>query len=247
MLPVNWRFKSKRPSIMYCTDEGEVIIAHINAIRKVQSSEKYTPHQLEDLKRFVDKYGGTRGEYGNGPSASLAKVFATSASKDELQRTLKSLGWMENQHLPADWLFMNRKEGNMHINVLSSEGKSFISYKQAVIFMKSNEKYSMEDIEKFYLFPDGKSRSIRKVERRVMNDESASSNEWIENDDSVPKGWKSKLWLGSATKKCLLSPEGQIFNTRIGAYKYLLKYGTEEQVQEMRTLLGHDGWIWMVG
>jgi hypothetical protein len=31
--------------------------------------------------------------------------------------------------------------------------------------MKSNEKYSMEDIEKFYLFPDGKSRSIRKVER----------------------------------------------------------------------------------
>jgi len=125
---------------------------------------------------------------------------------------------------------------------LSSEGKSFISYKQAVIFMKSSENYSMEDIEKFYLFPDGKTRSIRMVEGRVMNDESASSNEWIENDDSVPKGWKSKLWLGSATKKCLLSPEGQIFNTRIGAYKYLLKYGTQEQVQEMRILLGHDGW-----
>ena len=63
-----------------------------------------------------------------------------------------------------------------------------------------------------------------------------------------PDDWQSRNEDGAANipdnehKETQLSPEGQIFNSRIGAYKYLLKYGTKEQVQEMRTLLGHDGW-----
>eukprot|EP00092_Neocalanus_flemingeri_P037514 GFUD01040848.1.p1 GENE.GFUD01040848.1~~GFUD01040848.1.p1 ORF type:complete len:1678 (+),score=428.68 GFUD01040848.1:552-5036(+) len=251
MVPLNWRFKPKTP-FLYCTDEGEIIISHINAIRKIQSSEKYTPEQLEDLKRFIEGHGGTRKEYGTrkaGNSAgyqSLTKIFQNAGNKDELMKTLDGLGWMQSKYLPTDWLFKEKKEGNMHIDVLSSEGKRFISYKQAVVFMSSSEKYTEKDIDTFYLFPDGKNRNIRMTESRALGGNEFArnaNNDYVENDPTVPKGWKSKFWTGSETKKCLLSPEGQVFNSRLGAFRYLIKYGTSDQVEEMRNLLiTCDGW-----
>ena len=64
----------------------------------------------------------------------------------------------------------------------------------------------------------------------------------MENDETGPVGWKSKLLVGSSSKKCLLSPEGNVYKSRLGAYKYLIKYGSEEKIEEMRNLLIYDGW-----
>merc|ERR1719470_263508 len=244
LLPSTWRFKAKRP-FLYCSDQGKVILSHVNAIRKMRSSENYSTEMLNDLKRFIDNHGGTRKEYAarTPGTESLSKIFENAANKDELMRTLDGLGWKENTYLPADWLCKDRKEGNQHIDVLSIEGKRFISYKQAVAFMRTSEKYSEKDIQEFYLFPDGKTRSSRVNESRgndSVND--GVTHDWVENDSSVPKGWKSKLWVGSASKKCLLSPDGKVFKSRIGAYKYLLKCGSQEQIEEIKTMLGYDGY-----
>ena len=83
---------------------------------------------------------------------------------------------MQNEYLSTDWLFKEKRKGNMHIDILSSEGKRFISYKQAVAFMRSSEKYTEKDVKKFYLFPDGKTRSIRMTESK-LTDSGPKNNE----------------------------------------------------------------------
>jgi len=256
LLPLYWRYKAKRP-FLYCTEDGELLLSHINAIRKLQSSDKYAPDMLPELQKFVDRHGGTRKQYSPrkggsekasaGPGIeSISRIFASASNREDLMNTLYSMGWKKNEYLPADWLCRDKKEGNQHIDVLSIEGKRFTSYKHAVAFMGSSENYDEKDIQRFYSFPDGKTRVQRMGESRLNSsldkDGNFSANDWVENDPSVPVGWKSKLWIGSSSKKCLMDPTGRMFKSRLAAFRYLCKSGTEDQLTEMRRVLGSDGW-----
>ena len=156
-------------------------------------------------------------------------------------------------YLPTGWLHKERKETDKCINIISKEGKMFNSYKVAVLFMRSTSNYSSEDIHTFYLFPDGDKRNSekrrgktgngtyeeKKQQKRILS----TAKDWIEDDETVPKGWKTKI-NDSTGRKCFLSRNNQvIMSTRRGAMKALIKSGAaEEEVEEMRSLLLHDGW-----
>merc|ERR1719370_787824 len=101
--------------------------------------------------------------------------------------------------------------------------------------MGSSENYDEKDIQRFYSFPDGKTRVQRMGESRLNSsldkDGNFSANDWVENDPSVPVGWKSKLWIGSSSKKCLMDPTGRMFKSRLAAFRYLCKAALIDQLR----------------
>merc|ERR1719319_1056613 len=60
-----------------------------------------------------------------------------------------------SEYLPEGWLCKDTPENSIQINVVSTDGLRFYSYKKAAEHMKALE-YSEEDINKFFLYPDGK-------------------------------------------------------------------------------------------
>merc|ERR1719312_1166086 len=42
LLPLYWRYKAKRP-FLYCTEDGELVLSHINAIIKLQLAQELNP------------------------------------------------------------------------------------------------------------------------------------------------------------------------------------------------------------
>ena len=97
---------------------------------------KSYPSRLNQLKHLVE--GGS----------SLEKIR-------EVMNLLKTEGWHEARYLPKDWITMKNKGKALNINVISTEGHLFKSYKAAIWYMMSSEKYDENDIDHFKLFPDG--------------------------------------------------------------------------------------------
>ena len=67
---------------------------------------------------------------------------------------------------------------------------------------------------------------------------------WIQNHPSVPSGWFAKeSQSGSQKVYRILSPEKTYFATHRLAYKHMIdKRFPEDEIEEMRTCLQHDGW-----
>ena len=165
LLPKNWVYKNKKQPT-YCNEEGELLISHGVAINFIQEAEKYSTEDVNNLIKFIDKTGGRlpfKSEMkpfaGNefkpfDSTSSLKRILKNAVNTDELMKTLEGMGWKEHLYLPSGWLYKERKETDKCIKIISKEGKLFQSYKAAVLFMRSTNLYTTEDIESFYFFPD---------------------------------------------------------------------------------------------
>merc|ERR1719369_136485 len=137
---------------------------------------------------------------------------------EEMRILMKHDGWKENEYLPQKWFYIEKQEGEKGIIIVSKEGKLFHFYKGAVLFMRSNSDYTDEDIKKIYLCPEGDERLAKQRECKTGNGQgeekkfSVSDIDWLDNDETVPKGWKIKNALEG--KQAFLSPEGQVMSSR---------------------------------
>ena len=72
-------------------------------------------------------------------------------------------GWKENDFLPQKWMFKDKSANSpTHLRIVSEEGIKFASLKSVFSFMRTVEKYSEKDVERFKLFPNGKLQHTKK-------------------------------------------------------------------------------------
>ena len=164
-----------------------------------------------------------------------------------VRERLKTEGWKEMERLPRDWLCRTLKSGRA-IFFLTETGDFIQSKVNAVSHMKQGS-FSEEDIHKLESIkfdditgPDNpKPDQRKKLKKKVKVDES-----WTE-DDTVPQGWRQKIISTFGDRRSvqlLLSPSGQTFRGKREALRYLIENGhSQDEVEEMRNLLGKDGWV----
>ena len=69
-----------------------------------------------------------------------------------------------------------------------------------------------------------------------------TSYSWNVNDDTIPKGWRSKELDGKITASFFLSPDGIQFHCRRAALQNLIKTMADpEEIIQMRGKLKHEG------
>jgi len=265
-------------SLRFLTDKNEWFIGIKKAVRLLNSSEEYTSLHLENLHSFFGEYAnfkretdeswldgeeylpdgwrykivhGPNGDYArvlspNGesfPSKSKALAYMVKNNYDEvaIKKMISALaydGWVESSFLPAEWRYRKCKTGRNEYNFLSPEGEMFPSRKAVVAFMQSSDKYSEDDIN-----------NLDALREEIRAKWAHNKHDWIENDETIPQGWKIRYFDGvkankKPRKRCyILSPSGATFQSRLKALQFMIQNcHPEDQVAFMRSQLEKEGW-----
>ena len=152
---------------------------------------------------------------------------------ETMRRELKHEGWEDNQLLPQGWK-MQKLECDTDLIFMSMSGEMFDSLDAAV-----------EEVEGNYIYSDADRTNIRNLfESQTRNlKQNTVKYEWIEDDDTVPPGWKTRTVEGKLKRKFYLSPDGSVYACRRSCLQHLIKQNQPEaQIEEMRAKLSHEGW-----
>ena len=263
--------------LRFLTDKNEWFVGIKKAVKLLNNSEEYTGLDLDNLHAFYGMLSsfkrendgtwldgdeilpeGWRYKVAHGPNGDYAKVLSpngdafSSKSKalahmvknkfdeEDIQKMKAALvydGWTESSFLPPEWRYRKCKVGRNEYNFLSPEGEMFPSRKTLVEFLSSSEKYSIEDINNL----DALKEEIR---AKWVQD----NHNWIEDDPTVPQGWKIRYFESMRKKKLrkrcyILSPSGTVFQTRVKALQFMIqKCHPDDQIAYMRTQLEKEGW-----
>ena len=193
LLPRGWTYKVKKSEHRYCTREGDLISGHKNVLTKLRNSEV---EAIGDFILFTKKQGG------------------------EVTRDLSK--FKPSPYLPKGWLCSEFTNGN-HINIVSLEGQRYQSYKMAAAFMKADIKYTSFDIEKLFLYPDG----------RKHLQSSSKSIGWVKSE-YLPPGWRCKPGI-KGHSIMLKNPAGKRVDSYSKAFKMMAGDGsyTKEDVEKL--------------
>ena len=263
--------------LRFLTDKNEWFVGIKKAVKLLNNSQEYTGLDLENLHAFYGMFSsfkresdetwmagdeylpeGWRYKIIHGPNGDYARVlspngdFFSSKSKalahmvqnkydEEAIRKMKAAlvydGWVESSFLPPEWRYRKCKTGRNEYNFLSPEGEMFPSRKTLVDFLSSSDKYSIEDINNL----DALRGEIR---AKWVQD----NHNWIEDDPTVPQGWKIRYFESMRKKKLrkrcyILSPSGAVFQTRVKALQFMIQNcHPDDQISYMRTQLEKEGW-----
>ena len=181
------------------------------------------------------------GESFSSKSKALAYMVKNGHDEASIKKMISALvydGWVESSFLPRDWRYRKCKSGRNEYNFLSPEGEMFPSRKTLVAYMRSNDKYSEEDISNI----DALKGEIR---AKWIN----AKHDWIDDDETVPPGWKIRYFEGvkankKPRKRCyILSPSGAIFQSRAKALQFMIQNShPEDQISCMRSQLERESW-----
>ena len=134
--------------------------------------------------------------------------------REKMRQAMEVDGWHGSRLLPAGWMFKEGSNGNKNnikrkpLELLSSEGAHFKSYKMAIEYMKASYTYNEEDI-----------KGIQFLVEELSGARRTQSSEFLENKD-LPQGWKSKLT--TCGKEFFISPEGQQFVGQRNVLQHLI-------------------------
>ena len=134
--------------------------------------------------------------------------------REKMRQAMEVDGWHGSRLLPAGWMFKEGSSANKNnikrkpLELLSSEGAHFKSYKMAIEYMKASYTYNEEDI-----------KGIQFLVEEISGARRTQSSEFLENED-LPQGWKSKLT--TCGKEFFISPEGQQFVGQRNVLQHLI-------------------------
>merc|ERR550519_742400 len=140
------------------------------------------------------------------------------------KKCAKKYDWISGDAtVPEGWKIRHctRKDGRNISYFLSPGGESFVTRLQCL-------------------------QDLIKIEAMVSELGKKSSKErydWNENDDTVPKGWKTRVYEGKRTVKFFLAPDGTQFPCRRAGLQHMIsqKYHQVE-IEVMRVMLKFEGW-----
>ena len=146
---------------------------------------------------------------------------------NQMRACLKLESWKDDSMLPNDWKY--KKIGTREIHFLSGEGDLITGVQNAKKYLTENKEHDPDQLDGFNMFADMESARTRTIKYT-----------WSDGDTTIPEGWKSRQ---TGSKTFFLSPEGLSFSSRRAAFQHMIKYeGDKEELEEMRTLLAHEGW-----
>ena len=152
---------------------------------------------------------------------------------DEMRKHLKHEGWEDMNLLPEDWKIY-KVESDSDMIFLSHSAEIFDSIEAAMEEIVSNQIYTQADIVNI--------RSLHETQNKAIR-QNSGKYEWIENDPTVPAGWKTRTVEGKLKRKFYLAPDGNIFACRRSGLQHLIKDNAASTViEEMRDKLTHEGW-----
>ena len=154
---------------------------------------------------------------------------------EDMRRMLSFEGWEIDKNLPKGWRirYSFSSVESTNLSLLSAEGIEFKSYKPAIEFMKSSDRYSESDVNDLKVLIEEKCI----IRRQSIKD-------WYE-DETVPPGWKVRIARGKADagKQFYLSPTGKQFPCRKAALQFMISENySEHSLEEMRKCLMYEGW-----
>ena len=152
----------------------------------------------------------------------------------ELRNYMKYDGWLCDPLLPEKWLY---KPHPSHSSEFLDEQGNYFRNPEAVL-KHLQLKADTDTLQIIAKFRETQNRNNQKVGRKV-------DGSWTSGEESVPAGWMIKEHSFGKTKVFrLLSPEGQIFQGHRSALKFMIdKQSPEEEIQEMRNCMKHEGWL----
>ena len=174
---------------------------------------------------------------------------------DELRKRLllSNEKWKTHNLLPKDWIWKwigdnskrDKSASSTTFTLMSKEGEVIHSMKAAMERMKKDPKYTDKDVDNCKEF-------LRSV---VCFGEKKYT--WKEGDESLPKGWKSRLYVKEEEeekerdgvpedlrREYILSPEGLTYRTRFIALVDMFKRGcSQEDIEVMKVKMVHyENW-----
>jgi len=269
--------QSSNSALKFLTDKNEWFVGIRKAVKLLNNSEEYTGLDLENLHAFFGMFSnlkresddswidgddhlpeGWRYKITHGPNGDYARVLSpngdafSSKSKalaymvknkydeEAIKKMIAALvydGWIESSFLPPQWRYRKCKVGRNEYNFLSPKGEMFPSRKTLVDFFNSSEKYSTEDIN-----------NLDALKEEIRAKWAQDNHDWIEEDPTVPQGWKIRYFESMRKKKLrkrcyILSPSGAVFQTRLKALQFMIQNcHPEDQITYMRNQLDKEGW-----
>ena len=173
----------------------------------------------------------------DGRRVSLKFMVNNNYPKEDIRLMRNSLmthnDWLEDTELPENWLYKCTKHGRK-TNFIDSDGNLFKSQLEVLKFYEhKNDQKVVNLLKQFFNVP---------VVHHVENEEG-----WRKNDPFVPSGWSIKD-RKDGNSCLLLSTEGFLFHGRKAALRFLIENNyPDEQTQEMRRSLTHEGWSFADG
>ena len=126
----------------------------------------------------------------------------------------------------------NTKSGNR--NVKADDNTKLISYKAAAAFMESDPKYTEDDVEKMYCYPDGKNS---RKNSQIANFHGAPKEE-MKKSKYLPEGW---LFRDKKRGLDILTSDGTKLESYIAVNRYMLFKQTFTKEQMDLVYLFPDG------
>ena len=248
------------------TETGELVDGHTKAQKLIATDEKYSVEDQTNIRNFVLEICQTeKSSLEMSPLQRRTKslLFESlqeklrSGSTEEKERARKELetkGWNENEYLPMGWMCKEYKS-TQQINILSSEGNIYHSYRAVLLNIAADHKYTSQDAERFKRFPDGKLHKVEVSKSKAeVKEKHYSLKQYQEalkkgnNDDEVneikeyyiQKGWIEDgtllpaMWLfrqrSGMTSLNFMTASGELLLSTKEANKYLENHGVSHVI-----------------
>jgi len=201
-LPDGWTCKDKKEGSSYLyikTDTGVRLHSYRAAAEFMEENSEFTKEDVE-------------------------KVYLYPDGKNHSTHQLLTEEWNTNEFLPEGWTCKDKKEGSSYLNLQTNTGLKLHSYKTAAEYMEDKIEYTEEDLERLYLYPDGKNHSQNK-----RLDEDWKTNEYL------PEGWKCKDKKEGCSYLNILSKTGVRLHSYRAAAEYMEENSefTKENIEQL--------------
>ena len=165
---------------------------------------------------------------------------------EEMRECLMHEGWIRHPELPDAWRVKKKmtKEGkNKGLMVLTPMAQHFSCISEAFKHMAKNPEELDEETTELM---QRKDLSLRRYEGQgpiQPNRMNANNCTWVQDDPTVPKGWKIGTDSATPGKLIVESPEGDQFTSRRRALRHMIEADFwQDDIEEMRSCLVEEGW-----
>ena len=210
-LPEGWQCKDRkegRTEILIRAEDETSFCSYKSAATYMETNKAYNEYHIKQLYLYPN---GVQAE----PKTKRNKLHSDRKSR----KTNNNIGWIQSEYLPEGWLC---KDPSSSIKFQARNGTRFTTYTSAVQFMKLDKTYTSNDIEKLYLYPDGKKTH------------KTNTKEWLTNA-YLPNGWKCKDKREGATNIMLRSDEGTTLTSYRAAAAFMEQNAayTKEDIKQL--------------
>ena len=177
----------------------------------------------------------------NSKVKALTFMIDNSYSDEDINKMRSSFlydGWSESNLLPDQWRYRKCKSERNEYNFISPSGDVFTSRRSLIEYFRSCDEFTDEDVQNALTFID-------EIKATWVN----NLQDYEENDETVPPGWKIKYFLGvkanrETRHRCyIISPSGARFQSRSKALQFMIQNDHQaDHIAHMLAQLKLEGW-----